>query len=164
MVFADQYLRRGQNVAGFLYDRSYANWNGLLSFAIGLVVSVVLFSNQEKFVGCIAKAYPQLGDITFFVGFLLAGAAIWCCADRRSPRSGPPYDGRRSRCSTSPVDEARKGLAEGGIPIGAALFSVRRHAARAAGTTGGCSTTTRRCTPRPTRSATPAGSATTAPR
>src|SRR3954467_6346811 len=23
-----QYLRRGQNVAGFLYDRSYANWNG----------------------------------------------------------------------------------------------------------------------------------------
>jgi uncharacterized membrane protein len=40
-----------------------------------LVVSVVLFSNQEKFVGIIAKAVPQLGDITFFVGFLLAGGA-----------------------------------------------------------------------------------------
>ncbi len=73
VVFADQYLRRGQQIGGFLYDRSYANWNGLLSFVIGLVASVLLFSNQEKFVGYVAKAVPQLGDITFFVGFLLAG-------------------------------------------------------------------------------------------
>ena len=29
VVFADQYLRRGQTIAGFLYDRSYANWGGL---------------------------------------------------------------------------------------------------------------------------------------
>jgi nucleobase:cation symporter-1, NCS1 family len=75
VMFADQYVRQRQTVAGFLYDRSYANWNGLLSFVIGLVVSVALFSNQEKFVGWVAKAYPQLGDITFFVGFLLSGVA-----------------------------------------------------------------------------------------
>jgi purine-cytosine permease-like protein len=75
VLFADQYLRRGQTIAGFLYDRSYANWNGLLSFAIGLVVSVVLFANQVKFTGYIAKAVPQLGDIAFFVGFLLAGGS-----------------------------------------------------------------------------------------
>lgn len=75
VVFADQYLRRGQSIAGFLYDRSYSNWPGLASFAIGLVVSVLLFSNQEKFVGYIAKALPQLGDVTFFVGFLIAGAS-----------------------------------------------------------------------------------------
>lgn len=75
VVFADQYLRRGQEVAGFLYDRSYSNWNGLLSFGIGLVGSVVLFCNQELFVGLVARAVPQLGDITFFVGFLLAGGS-----------------------------------------------------------------------------------------
>ena len=75
VVFADQYLRRGQPVAGFLYDRSYANWNGLLSFVIGLVASVLLFSNQQLFVGVVAKALPGLGDVTFFVGFVLAGAA-----------------------------------------------------------------------------------------
>jgi NCS1 nucleoside transporter family len=75
VVFADQYLRRDQKIAGFLYDRSYANWNGLLSFVIGLVVSVLLFANQVKFTGYVAKAIPQLGDITFFVGFLLAGAS-----------------------------------------------------------------------------------------
>lgn len=78
VVFADQYLRRGQSVAGFLYDRSYANWpGGLLSFLVGLVVSVVLFSNQAKFVGVIAEAMPQLGDITFFVGFLIAAGGSY---------------------------------------------------------------------------------------
>jgi purine-cytosine permease-like protein len=75
VVFADQYLRRGQAIAGFLYDRSYANWGGLAAFVIGLVVSVLLFSNQEKFVGVVAKAFPELGDVTFFVGFVLAGAS-----------------------------------------------------------------------------------------
>ena len=74
VMFADQYLRRGRPVAAFLYDRSYANWNGLLSFMIGMVVSVLLFSNQQKFVGAVAAQLPQLGDITFFVGFLIAGA------------------------------------------------------------------------------------------
>jgi nucleobase:cation symporter-1, NCS1 family len=34
-----------------------------------------LFSNQAKFVGWVAEAYPALGDVTFFVGFLLSGAA-----------------------------------------------------------------------------------------
>jgi nucleobase:cation symporter-1, NCS1 family len=75
VVFADQYLRRGQAVAGFLYDRSYDNWPGLLSFVIGLVVSVVLFSNQVRFSGYVVRAVPELGDITFYVGFLIAGAA-----------------------------------------------------------------------------------------
>lgn len=75
VVFADQYLRRGQPVAGFLYDRAYANWTGLLAFLLGLIVSVVLFSNQAKFVGVIAEAVPQLGDITFFIGFLIAGTS-----------------------------------------------------------------------------------------
>ena len=68
-------VRQGQTVARVLYDRSYTNWNGLLAFIIGLVVSVALFSNQEKFVGYVAKAYPALGDVTFFVGFVLAAAA-----------------------------------------------------------------------------------------
>lgn len=73
VVFADQYLRGDQPVAQFFYDRTYSNWPGLLSFLIGLVVSVALFCNQTNFVGFVARAMPQLGDITFFVGFLIAG-------------------------------------------------------------------------------------------
>jgi cytosine/uracil/thiamine/allantoin permease len=89
-MFADQYLRRGQTVAGFLYDRSYTNWNGWLSFVVGLIVSVALFSNQEKFVGFVAKAYPQLGDVTFFVGFLLSGGAylVLCRSKIAKERAG----------------------------------------------------------------------------
>ncbi|MBB2991735.1 NCS1 nucleoside transporter family [Mycolicibacterium iranicum] len=75
VFFADQYLRRGQQVSHLLYDRSYTNWGGFAAFVLGLVVSVVLFANQEKFVGVVAAALPQLGDIAFFVGFLLSGAA-----------------------------------------------------------------------------------------
>ena len=44
-------------VAGFLYDRAYANWNGLLSLRHRVVVSVLLFSNQQLFVGwCPARS------------------------------------------------------------------------------------------------------------
>ena len=75
VVFADQYLRGGQSVAGIMYERSYTNWGGLTSFVLGLVVSVLLFCHQEKFVGVVAAAAPELGDITFFVGFLIAGAS-----------------------------------------------------------------------------------------
>ncbi|WP_422746177.1 purine-cytosine permease family protein [Mycobacterium sp. WMMD1722] len=73
VMFADQYLRRGRPIAEFLYDRSYSNWNGLCAFLIGLIVSVLLFSNQQRFVGAVTSVAPQLGDITFFAGFLIAG-------------------------------------------------------------------------------------------
>ncbi|MDH6194700.1 NCS1 family nucleobase:cation symporter-1 [Mycobacterium frederiksbergense] len=74
VVFADQYLRRGQDVTGLFYDRAYTNWPGLVAFVIGLVVSVTLFCNQANFVGFVTRAVPQLGDITFFVGFVIAAA------------------------------------------------------------------------------------------
>ena len=119
VMFADQYLRRGQTVARFLYDRSYANWNGLLSFVIGLVVSVALFSNQEKFVGWVAKAYPALGDVTFFVGFLLSAAVISGAVpveDRRG--AGRRLDGRRR--------DARGRLSGGPKRLGGGRHSDRR--------------------------------------
>lgn len=83
VVFADQYLRRGHRVDGFLYDRNYSNWPGLLSFLIGLVVSVLLFCNQELFVGYVVRAVPELGDIGFFVGFVLAaGSYLVLCRSK----------------------------------------------------------------------------------
>ena len=163
VVFADQYLRRGQTVAGFLYDRAYTNWNGLLSFAIGLVVSVLLFSNQQMFVGVVAEALPQLGDVTFFVGFVLAGAAIWCvpAEDRRG--TGGRLDQHRRTCSRSPIAKPEKGWRRA-VSRSARRCSPPTACCSAADTTAGFRTTTRRCTPRPMRSAPRAGSATTGPR
>ena len=71
MVFADQH-RAAARHRWFLYDRSHANWPGLLSFVIGLVVSVLFFCNQAKFVGY-RCARCRNSVTTFFVGFLLAG-------------------------------------------------------------------------------------------
>ncbi|MFE2960562.1 purine-cytosine permease family protein [Nocardia tengchongensis] len=87
VVFADEYLRRGRRIDHLLYDRGYSNWGGVAAFLIGLIVSVLLFSNQQKFVGAVAKAFPQLGDITFFIGFLLSGAAYALFARSRISRA-----------------------------------------------------------------------------
>jgi len=40
--------------------------------AVGIAVSILLFSNQTDFVGAVAKRVPALGDITFLVGFILS--------------------------------------------------------------------------------------------
>ena len=74
VVFTDQYLRRGQPIDHLLYARWYRNWAGPVAMLVGIVVSVVLFSNQTAFTGVVATHLPGLGDIAFLVGFVLAGA------------------------------------------------------------------------------------------
>ena len=76
VMFADQYLRRGQT------RRAVSSTTAPMQTGTGCCRSSSAWwcrwrcsRNQEKFVGWVAKAYPQLGDVTFFVGFLLAGAA-----------------------------------------------------------------------------------------
>ena len=59
------------------------------------------------------------------------------------------------------IEEARAGLAEGGIPIGSALFAADGRCSAAA-TTAASSTATRRRTRRSTPSARPAAARTTA--
>ncbi|MGU3431800.1 purine-cytosine permease family protein [Actinomycetes bacterium M1A6_2h] len=83
VVLVDQYLRRGKRIAGFLYDRTYSNWGGFTAFVVALVVSVLLFSNQERFVGYAVRAVPELGDITFFVGFVVAALVYVGVAGRK---------------------------------------------------------------------------------
>ena len=61
------------------------------------------------------------------------------------------------------IDEARTGLAEGGVPVGGALFAADGHLL-GRGATGGCRRTILRSTGRPTRSARPAASRATVAR
>ncbi len=89
IMFADQYLRRGQRIDNLLYNRECSNWGGLTAFVIALVGSVLLFSNQEKFVGYVVRAVPELGDITFFVGFVLAGALYLAINGAKISRGQP---------------------------------------------------------------------------
>ncbi|MFI5779917.1 hypothetical protein [Nocardia sp. NPDC051570] len=55
----------------------------IAAFIVGLVVSVLLFSDQSRFVGYAVRVVPELGDITFFVGFVLSAAVYLIFARTR---------------------------------------------------------------------------------
>jgi purine-cytosine permease-like protein len=72
VVFVDYWLRRGNyGDEHMFYDPRYIRWQGFAAMAVGLVVSVYLFANSTAYTGPIAKNNPQLGDITFIVGFVI---------------------------------------------------------------------------------------------
>ena len=72
VFFADQLLRRGKRVDGFLFDRKHNPWGGFAAMAIAIAVSIWLFANQSDYIGVVPTHYPQFGDIAFEVGFVLA--------------------------------------------------------------------------------------------
>jgi len=74
VVFADRLLRRVVSGETVTIDPKYRNWAGFIAMLVAAVVSIWLFSNQTQYVGLVPTAYPQIGDITFEVGFLLAFA------------------------------------------------------------------------------------------
>jgi NCS1 family nucleobase:cation symporter-1 len=76
IVLVDMVLRRGQSFDEILYDTKYVNLAGPVSMVLGLIVSIGLFSNQEKYTGPVAKHFA-IGDITPLVGFVVAGLLYW---------------------------------------------------------------------------------------
>ncbi len=84
VVFCDQLIRRGP-ADELLFDKRYTNWAGPVAMAVGMGVSIWLFSDQTKYVGLVPKHVPQVGDITFEVGFLLTAVIYlgWHAAERR---------------------------------------------------------------------------------
>ncbi len=74
VVFCDQLLRRRQHpreLERLLFDTRYTNWAGPVAMLIGVVVSIILFSNQTEYVGIVPKHVPQVGDLTFEAGFVI---------------------------------------------------------------------------------------------
>jgi nucleobase:cation symporter-1, NCS1 family len=72
VFFADQVLRRGKRVDGFLFDRKHNPWGGFAAMAIAMAVSIYFFANQTDYVGLVPKHNGHFGDIAFEVGFVLA--------------------------------------------------------------------------------------------
>ncbi|TMG23585.1 MAG: cytosine permease, partial [Chloroflexi bacterium] len=74
VVLTDYWIRKGDyGDESIFYDTKYQRWQGAAAMAIGLIVSVWLFSNNIIFTGLVPAANPGIGDITFVVGFLLTG-------------------------------------------------------------------------------------------
>jgi NCS1 family nucleobase:cation symporter-1 len=66
------WLNRGAGLSlAQLYDRHHRG-RGLLAVIVGLAAASP-FMHQDLFTGPIASAHPGLGDLAYFVGFLVAG-------------------------------------------------------------------------------------------
>jgi nucleobase:cation symporter-1, NCS1 family len=74
VFFCDQLLRRGQRpevIEPLLFNRKYQNWAGPVAMAVGMGVSIWLFSNQTEYVGLVPKHVGSVGDLTFEAGFVI---------------------------------------------------------------------------------------------
>jgi NCS1 family nucleobase:cation symporter-1 len=78
-MFTDYWLRRGDyGDESMFYNTKYLRWQGFVAMAVALVVSVGLFANIfGLYVGPIANSYPQIGDITFIVGFVISAGLYY---------------------------------------------------------------------------------------
>ena len=77
VMFMNYWLRRGEIPDSELFDRRRENWSGPIAMIVGAAVSIFFFSNQAVYLGPVPKAVPQLGDLTFLVGFVLSALVYY---------------------------------------------------------------------------------------
>jgi purine-cytosine permease-like protein len=79
VVLVDYWLRHGDyGDESIFYNSKYQRWQGVAAMAIGLAVSVFFFSNvYSVYIGPVPTNNPQIGDITFIVGFVLTGVLYY---------------------------------------------------------------------------------------
>jgi purine-cytosine permease-like protein len=95
----DYWLHKGDyGDESIFYDTRHQRWQGALAMAIGLVVSIGLFSNNAIYTGPIPKANAQFGDITFIVGFVVTAALYYAfaMATRKQASAAPSPMGTRA--------------------------------------------------------------------
>jgi NCS1 family nucleobase:cation symporter-1 len=72
VYLTDWFLRRGKRVDGFLYDKAHNPWGGFVAMAVGMALSIWLFSNQTEYTGLVPKHWPSFGDIAFEAGYVIS--------------------------------------------------------------------------------------------
>jgi nucleobase:cation symporter-1, NCS1 family len=78
VVLIDRLLRRGTSTDDIVVDPRYVNLAGPIAMLLGMVISIWLFSAQEKYTGPLAKANDAaIGDLTLLVGFALSALTYW---------------------------------------------------------------------------------------
>lgn len=93
VLVVDHLLNRGRGPdTAILYRRSHVLGWGFLAWTLAIAASVP-FMNQTEYVGAFASGHPRLGDITYYVGFVVAlvlavGLGTWSRSRAREhPRS-----------------------------------------------------------------------------
>jgi NCS1 family nucleobase:cation symporter-1 len=77
VVLVDFFIIRKQRYqTGMFYDPRRFVRPGLWAWVLGIVVSVPFF-NQALYVGSFAYHHPHMGDISYYVSFVVAGLSYW---------------------------------------------------------------------------------------
>jgi nucleobase:cation symporter-1, NCS1 family len=73
VVLLDYWLRRGAYEEREFFDPHRSRWKAPLAMAAGIAASIPFWDQGHPIpLGYVPKHYPQLGDLSFFVGFIVA--------------------------------------------------------------------------------------------
>jgi nucleobase:cation symporter-1, NCS1 family len=87
VVLIDYWLRHGAYAESEFFDRSRLRWRAPFAMAAGIAASIPFWDQGHPIpLGYFPKHYPQIGDLSFFVGFTVA-AIIYLALNAASVRS-----------------------------------------------------------------------------
>ncbi|HEV7664706.1 MAG TPA: cytosine permease, partial [Chloroflexota bacterium] len=86
VVLTDYWIRRGRYDEREFFSRRHNTYSGLVAMAAGIIVSVP-FWNQTLWHGPVVDALPQLGDLSFIVGFVVAGGVYYALAAKSATQA-----------------------------------------------------------------------------
>jgi len=80
VVITDYFLHRGQYPESVFYDAKHRNWKGFVAMLAGIIATTPFWDQPPtfftdklpKFFGSVPANNPQLGDLSFFAGALVA--------------------------------------------------------------------------------------------
>lgn len=76
VTLIDYWLRRGRYEEAEFYDSGRRPWQGVVAMLAGMVAAVP-FWDQDLFTGPIPQSHPELGDLSFFIGFIVSGLVYY---------------------------------------------------------------------------------------
>lgn len=88
VVLVDYWLRRGNYDEATFFDTGYRPWKGAVAMLAGIAASIP-FWDQKLFLGPVASAHPELGDLSFFVGFAVAAVLHYALNRGVRTQAGP---------------------------------------------------------------------------
>ncbi len=78
-------VHRGRYTTGLFYDPRRVIRPGLWAWLVAIIVSIPFF-DQTLYTGIIAGHFPQVGDLSYYVSFLVAALLYWILGTRAVQR------------------------------------------------------------------------------
>ena len=97
VVITDFILHRGNYPEPVFYDTGWANWKGFVAMLAGIIATTPFWDQGETFFrlplwfGSVPTNNPQLGDLSFFAGAIVAAVVylVLYALGRPSSRTSP---------------------------------------------------------------------------